>query len=351
MKGQFYALEKYDKQQSFSRGCIVKVPVKRHYVRSLDGEGWDDSKRTKTFKYYVETSTGKIINVCKNNFMNIFGISRKRASLLCAKVAEEIIDVSESRRGPRQFFKRSEWTKNIIDHIASFPADNGRYNRADSPNIKYLSGDLTLSIMYKAFQTLHTNKITEDKPPVSCTWYSNIFKKNFHLSFRKARTDTCGKCDELKNKELFAVDSNEKQSAMNSLLEHYLHVEKSQQMFKKDKRDLDNYVVNFDLQQQIGLPKLTHSKMYYSRQLNCFNLGIHDERKNMGMMCLWTEDYGNRGSTEIATCLYDYFVEEVGVGYMRKLVLWTDTTVVDKTKTNSYWHCILFSFPRDILTK
>lgn len=95
-------------------------------------------------------------------------------------------------------------------------------------------------------------------------------------------------------------------------------------MLKDDKQDLNNYLISFDLQQQIGLPRLTHSKMYYSRQLSCYNLGIHDERREKGVMCLWSEDFGGRGSIEIATSLYDYLTQEICKGSTTKLILWSD---------------------------
>lgn len=45
---------------------------------------------------------------------------------------------------------------------------------------------------------------------------------------------------------------------------------KIMRMLKQDTRDIEKYVACLDLQQQISLPTLTYSRMYYSRQLSCY---------------------------------------------------------------------------------
>lgn len=64
--------------------------------------------------------------------------------------------------------------------------------------------------------------------------------------------------------------------------------------------------------------------MFYSRQLSCYNLGIDDERKNRGSMCLWIENYGKKVSMEIATAVYDYVTQEIEVVHIRILMLCSD---------------------------
>ncbi|KAJ8724304.1 hypothetical protein PYW08_015778 [Mythimna loreyi] len=95
---------------------------------------------------------------------------------------------------------------------------------------------------------------------------------------------------------------------------------------KSRSHDSDIRVVQFDLQQQMYLPTLTHTQMYYSRQLACVNMGIHLEDEGKGIMFLWNETVGQRGSNEIASCLYKFFTDsEIGhTTSKQKLILWSD---------------------------
>lgn len=66
--------------------------------------------------------------------------------------------------------------------------------------------------------------------------------------------------------------------------------------------------------------------MYYSRQLALVNMGIHLEDEGKGIMFLWNETVGQRGSNEIASCLYKLFTcNEIGYTTdKKKLILWSD---------------------------
>lgn len=112
---------------------------------------------------------------------------------------------------------------------------------------------------------------------------------------------------------------------------HHRHTDKARELMAKDgiesrSPDSDVRVVQFDLQQQMYLPTLTHTQMYYSRQLACVNMGIHLEDEAKGIMFLWNETVAQRGSSEIASCLYIFFTStEIGfTSYKQKLILWSD---------------------------
>ena len=97
-----------------------------------------------------------------------------------------------------------------------------------------------------------------------------------------------------------AQDELTKKSAEELQSQNHLNVEISKNTMKNDCQATDKaYVVCFDLEQQFSLPNLTHSQMYYSRQLTAYNLGIHDEIRRKGVMCLWTEDHISRPNKHI----------------------------------------------------
>lgn len=58
-----------------------------------------------------------------------------------------------------------------------------------------------------------------------------------------------------------------------------------------------------DLQQVIFVPTLTHSDMFYCRQLSTYNLCVHVGDSNDSYMCTWHEGIAGRGANEIASCL------------------------------------------------
>ncbi|GFR24665.1 uncharacterized protein TNCT_438291 [Trichonephila clavata] len=61
--------------------------------------------------------------------------------------------------------------------------------------------------------------------------------------------------------------------------------------------------INMDMQQMIFTPTLTHSSMFYSRQLSNLNLCIHNGDTSTSFMCLWHEGMAGRGGNDVASCL------------------------------------------------
>ena len=71
---------------------------------------------------------------------------------------------------------------------------------------------------------------------------------------------------------------------------------------EKSKSDTD-LVITFDLQQNLPVPTLTHSSMFYLRQLWVYNFGIHECGTGSATMCIWNETIAGRGANEIISCL------------------------------------------------
>lgn len=58
--------------------------------------------------------------------------------------------------------------------------------------------------------------------------------------------------------------------------QHSEAARKAMQVDNKNARHSDFYVISFDMQQQSYVPQFAQSQMYYSKQLACINLSIHD---------------------------------------------------------------------------
>ncbi|KAF0706418.1 Uncharacterized protein FWK35_00027980, partial [Aphis craccivora] len=74
--------------------------------------------------------------------------------------------------------------------------------------------------------------------------------------------------------------------------------------------------------------------MYYSRQLSCYNFGIHLGDNNTAFMCIWDESIASRGSSEIASCLFEVINKNDNMINRKKLILWSDNCAgQNKNKT------------------
>lgn len=230
---------------------------------------------------------------------------------------------SDKRGGSRTTQNMQEWRDKIREHISSFPSEISHYSRSKTES-KYLSPDLNVSKMYRAFLEKYCQELPQK--PVSRQWYNQVFLTDFNLSFRVPRVDTCSTCDSLSTKVGNTGDNAEKKESQMALDFHHRRVECATQAMQADVRNAkhsDFYVISYDMQQQIYVPQLTHSEMYYSRQLACCNLGIHDSDIENGFMCVWPETVGGRGSLEVAHCVYSYLTKQITTN-KKKLIVWSD---------------------------
>lgn len=213
----------------------------------------------------------------------------------------------------------------------SFPRDISHYGRSKSEK-EYLSPDLNYSRLFLAFKNKYPNT------KVSYAYYKKVFKKQFsNLSFRRPRVDTCRTCDMLNLKVLAKNEFSE--ISQIQLNEHHNQYKMSMNLMATDMANakLPNYefsVIAMDLQQVLPVPTLTHSNMYYSRQLSCYNFGIHLGDNNTAFMCMWDESIASRGSSEIASCLFEVINKNDNMINRKKLILWSDNCAgQNKNKT------------------
>lgn len=149
-----------------------------------------------------------------------------------------------------------------------------------------------------------------DTPTVKIWLYRKIFNEEFNLSFGYPRSDTCQLCDELKIAISTATPPSKQDELRLQLSEHQLKASHGYQALREDteksKSDTDLLVITFDLQQNLPVPTLTHSSMFYLRQLWVYNFGIHDCGTGSATMCIWNETIAGRGANEIISCLLQF---------------------------------------------
>ncbi|GFQ88589.1 uncharacterized protein TNCT_73131 [Trichonephila clavata] len=104
--------------------------------------------------------------------------------------------------------------------------------------------------------------------------------------------------------------------------------------------------INMDMQHVIFTPTLTHSSMFYSRQLSNFNLFIHNGDTNTSFMCLWHEGMAGRGGNEVASCLLQVIPSNLTP--KRNLTVWCDNCA-DQNKNRTVLMIMFYAVAKNIL--
>nr|CAD7426840.1 unnamed protein product [Timema monikensis] len=268
----------YNKQQNYLQRFIHPQLIKRRRYGKYDHPS--ESRRQHSFSYRVILPGGSDVRVCLKTFCNTFGVTPRRVQLLGEKILAGKMDSSDQRGGPRRTLNNIEWTDKIVEHIKSFPTIESHYARKIYPNKLFLSPDLNVSRMYRAFLEKYCSECLPGRPPVTRQWYNEIFLLRFNLSFARPKVDTCSTCDSLAVK----IKSGDQSAIIEQEL-HHRRAESATKLMSSDMKNAptsDAYVIAFDLQQQMYIPQLTHTEMYYSQQLAACNLGIHDSVTGRG---------------------------------------------------------------------
>ena len=326
----FYKLSDHDNQNKYLFGLIKRSCPKRtsHSAKRA---------RVNIFIYHVRLSNGDNTKVCKQAFCQIHGITKRRVEKLCTKLVSGVL-FSGDNRGKHKNRPHSisdELKAQVRDHINSFPSRESHYSRQDNRTKKYLNEGLSIARMHRLYLQKYEPDRQEKQPPQLKEWlYRKIFNEDFNISFGYPRSDTCETCDLLKT----AIDSEKSEDEccrlQVELATHQEAASRGYQSIRLDtsKDDPDNLVLTFDMQQTLPVPTLTHGSMFYLRQLWVYNFGIHECSNESAVMCLWNECIAGRGSSEMISCLMEYFTHKQT--QTKKLTCYSDSCFGQNKNTN-----------------
>lgn len=258
------------------------------------------------------------IAVCKSAFLKTLQINAGRVNVAFKK---DSCDTYADLRG--RFIcgwnkLHSSKVEEIRSHINSFPKYVSHYTRTQT-NSKFLHSTLSLALMYR----LYKEKIEN---PVSVSVYKKVFYRDFNLRFKIPKKDTCKKCDHylVKMKNAVGIDRQINEEW------HMHHLERAELLRKQMYEDLalaktDDEVetLTFDMQKTLNLPKLSSNIVYYLRQLNLYNFGIHVGSSGKGIFNLWLEYEASKGTQEVGSCLIKHIKKITSP--IKKLFLWSDS--------------------------
>lgn len=302
---EFYKMKSHDSQNKYLYGMIVKEDVHRRRVTS-------GSRRSVTFRYYVRGKDGNCFELCKKAFCEVHAIRKKRVELLGKRLCSGSL-FTEDGRGKHKNRPQAiseEIKERIREHIQSFPRRQSHYSRRDNDRRNYLPENLSIAEMYRLYLAKYEPQ-AGDNPVVKDWLYRKIFNTDFNLSFGYPRSDTCQVCDGLKVAIDAAQSQDHRDELQSTLATHHVLASQGYQSLKDDteqsKSSSDLDLITFDLQQNLPVPTLTHSAMFYLHQLWVYNFGIHTCKDDSAVMCVWNETIAGRGSSEIISCLLQFF--------------------------------------------
>lgn len=139
---------------------------------------------------------------------------------------------------------------------------------------------------------------------------------------------TCLNCNLYQNKIRSFVDSTEKAQFHQKLQLHQRKAERARMAIKEDYEKSQEpssitSVISIDLEQVLFIPTLTHSQMFCSRQLSCYNLGIHISDNSSAHMCIWNQATTGRGDNEISSALLKV-LQGISFSFKKQLIIWSD---------------------------
>lgn len=224
----------------------------------------------------------------------------------------------------------------VRQHISSFPKQDSHYSRGKTSQM-YLNADLSVQRMYNLFKEM------SPEVRVSKHFYEDTFRSDFNLQFGTPRSDSCATCDKYYNDLVSAETEEARDSILKESEFHHRRAEKAYSSLNGDimiaKENVSVVVLCVDLQQVLFCPTLTHSNVFYQRQLATYNFAVSNMLNNETVMHVWNETTAKRGSAEIASCILKYITSIFNVlenGQQRKLILWSDRCVGQ----NNNWRMI-----------
>ena len=156
--------------------------------------------------------------------------------------------------------------------------------------------------------------------------YCTIFTEECNFGFGLPRSDTCARCDAL-SIAIKSTSGDDLGRLGREQAEHHMHTDAgySNKLWDK-KATVQSWsrkspviggevpyrrinvvdMITFDFQQNLPMPNLHHSDIFFTRQLWTYNFGIHDCMANQGYLFMWNETTTKCGSSEMASCIHKF---------------------------------------------
>lgn len=308
-------LRKFYKLDNNSKNCLLFKSIE---IKSVARHRTHITRpKQHSFRFSVTFDKQKIY-VCKEAFFSIYQVGKKKIENIQKQLKTGQPAPSPCKQGQHKVRPHKiadDVIANVLQHISGYPAESSHYSRNKNDLKKYLSPLLNVTKMHQMYIDECKDKKLEDKFLIKLSMYRHLFETNFNLSFGYPKSDTCSVCD-----------------AGGYTAEHKENYTRAFEMQKADRqKPLENKTIcyiSMDLQQTMPLPKLSTSKAFYLRQMWFYNFGIHciTYTGEKSYFFTWTEDVANRGSNEIASCLFRFCkLLKEDFPEINHLIVWSDS--------------------------
>lgn len=306
----YWNLGDINRQRDFIlRHITVKDPKQRRVRESKGCENMSNRKHT---VFYFLTFEGQLEKVCQKFFLDTLSISNQVVKTVIAKRDPLKSTVNADKRGKNACTRKIPRSveKSVIDHIKSFQTIESHYCRVSTKK-EYLPSNLNIKIMYKLYLEICTKK--NFLTPVRESMYRHLFCTRFNLAFFKPKKDLCQLCEKFKHANEALQKSMEKEMEIHQKNKTEARNKKEADK-EKAKQDKSICAAVYDLQKVLQCPKTENSLAYYKSKLAAYNLSVYDLATKTGHCFMWNETTGQRGSSEVGTCVLAFIEHKVGEG-------------------------------------
>lgn len=259
-------------------------------------------KRRTTLKYRLDRD-GESHLVCKQFFLATLNIGERTVYYALGHQTSQRTAAMD-RRGSHVPKNKtpSDDLKFADDHIRSLPAVPSHYCRKSSSKL-YL--DNNLQNLAKVYRLYKAKCAQHQRVPVSQTTYRRLFHR-YNIGFHHPKKDKCAVCE--------GYRLLPKADVTPEVVQQYeLHSQEKDATYAEHKSDQERSAIDpaftcasFDLEKVLSTPHGSSGLLYYARKYAVYNLTVYETKTREGHCNLWGEEDGMKGSTEVATCIFNW---------------------------------------------
>ena len=299
----FWAMGDINRQNAYLVNLIGEESYKRKYTKAAV------SKRPVRLTYTVIHDNTEY-QVCREGFLGIHSIGRKKLELMVAKKRE-----AKASTGVPTLDKRglnvkgnvvsSQKVESLHSFLRSLPVVSSHYSRAKAPHAQYLPFGGSIKGLYAEYLVFMMNKNREVEP-VKESFFRKVFATKYNIRFEAPQADKCNLCAE-KDVLISRTDDENEKAEHNEIKQKHLEEAQAARDNLNNPQNTQQIpgfrAITIDLQQQQPIPKMPVNKAYYTSKLWFLNFCIHDMTYGVSNMFVWDETVAKRGPNEISSCL------------------------------------------------
>lgn len=269
------------------------------------------TRRTYSYKYFLELQGAGKIRVCKTMFCNTFSIPLRTIGDWILKndvsdvkaVSEQVVPISIKYR------RKDDQANSLKAFFDALPKLESHYCRKSTSKLYLEPSWTTKSELYRFYK----ENWCKDLAPLSITSFTNMFE-DMNLSLFSPKKDECDVCVAFRTKNLdeeaYQIHLTKKQEARD---------EKT-----KDKSAEDNKVFTMDMQSVLLCPKTNVSSQYFKTKLIVHNFTLFDLKTKQGYCYLWHEGEGGLSSNVFASIVCHFLISQLTDGDPKQLIFYSD---------------------------